>query len=142
MQEMNLEEENLRLHKLAYQVSEASISTSCKAWPNATNKSTNKVQLSCSANVRRIWPLVSMTNLCWAMFGVVRKLFDEDQSISRTFSCSANVVALAGVISRGAHGGGAPLVKISTHVGRAQPPLKILHWLGFSEFIGLASKVL
>ena len=28
---------------------------------------------------------------CWAMFGVVRKLFDEDQDISQTFSCSANV---------------------------------------------------
>jgi len=47
-----------------------------------------------------------------------------------------------GVISRGAQGGGAPLVKISAHAGGAQPPLKLLHWLGFSEFIGLASKVL
>ena len=49
---------------------------------------------------------------------------------------------MAGVISRGAQGGGAPLVKISAHVGGAQPPLKLLHWLGFSEFISHASKVL
>ena len=46
------------------------------------------------------------------------------------------------MISRGAQGGGAPLVEISAHAGGAQPPLKLLHWLGFSEFIGLASKVL
>ena len=35
-----------------------------------------------------------------------------------------------------------PLVKISAHVGGLSPPLKLLHWLGFSEFIGFASKVL
>ena len=31
-----------------------------------------------------------------------------------------------GVISRGAQGGGAPLVKIFDHFGGAQPPLEIL----------------
>ena len=31
-----------------------------------------------------------------------------------------------GVISRGAQGGGAPLVKILDHFGGAQPPLEIL----------------
>jgi len=48
---------------------------------------------------------------------------------------------VAGVISRGAQGGGAPLVKISAHFGGLIPP-ESLHWLSFSEFIGLASKVL
>ena len=42
------------------------------------------------------------------------------------------------MISRGAQGGGAPLVKISVHVGGLNP-LKLLHCLGISEFIGLAS---
>jgi len=47
-----------------------------------------------------------------------------------------------GVISRGAQRGRAPLVNISAHVGGGgSAPLKLLHWLGFSEFIGLASKV-
>ena len=32
----------------------------------------------------------------------------------------------SGVISRGAQGGGAPLVKILDHFGGAQPPLEIL----------------
>ena len=49
---------------------------------------------------------------------------------------------LPGVISRGGSGGRSPLVKISAHVGGGSAPLKLLHWLGFSEFIGLASKVL
>ena len=37
--------------------------------------------------------------------------------------------------------GRSPLVKISAHFG-GSAPLKLLHCLGFSEFIGLASKVL
>ena len=45
-----------------------------------------------------------------------------------------------GVISRGLRGQ-SPLVKSSAHFG-AEPPLKLLHWLGFLEFIGLISKVL
>ena len=44
------------------------------------------------------------------------------------------------VISRGLKGWN-PLVEISAHFGGLSPP-KIMHWLGFSEFIGLASKVL
>ena len=46
----------------------------------------------------------------------------------------------AGVISRGAQGVG-PLVELSAHIG-GSAPLKLLHWLGFSEFIDLASKVI
>ena len=45
----------------------------------------------------------------------------------------------ARVVSRGTQGGQASLNKISAHVGGAAP-LKVLHWLGISEFIGLASK--
>ena len=56
-------------------------------------------------------------------------------------SSAGEMDSLPGVISRGAQGGGAPLVKISAHVG-GSAPLKLLHWLGFSESIGLASKVL
>ena len=48
----------------------------------------------------------------------------------------------SGVISRGAQGGGAPLAKISAHFGGGWAPPESLHWLSFSEFIGLASKVL
>ena len=50
--------------------------------------------------------------------------------------------AHAGVISRGLRGAEPPLLKFLLMLGGAQPPLKLLHWLGFSEFIGLASKVL
>ena len=39
------------------------------------------------------------------------------------------------------YGGGAPLLKFLLFLG-GSAPLKLLHWLGFSEFIGLASKVL
>ena len=38
-------------------------------------------------------------------------------------------------------GGQSPLVKMSAYFG-GSAPLKLLHWLGFSEFIGLASIVL
>ena len=37
--------------------------------------------------------------------------------------------------------GGAPFVKISAHFG-GSAPLKFLHWLSFSEFIGFASMLL
>jgi len=51
--------------------------------------------------------------------------------------CKTKIRLLIGEISRGQ----SPLVKISAHFGRLSPQ-KLLHWLGFSEFIGLASKVL
>ena len=44
----------------------------------------------------------------------------------------------SGVISRGLRGW-SPLVKISAHFG-GSAPLKLLHWLGFSEVTGLAPK--
>ena len=40
-------------------------------------------------------------------------------------ACS-RVDLISGVISRGAQGGGAPLVNILDHSGGAQPPLEIL----------------
>ena len=45
------------------------------------------------------------------------------------------------MISRGAQGAEPPLLKVLLILG-AQFPRKLLHWLGFSEFFGLASKVL
>ena len=42
---------------------------------------------------------------------------------------------------RGVQGGGVPLLQCLLSLG-GSAPLKLLHWLGFSEFIGLASKVL
>ena len=60
-----------------------------KPWPNAMNDSTNNANISCSANVHRIWPSFSIVNSM--LSNVVRKLFDEDRNISQTFSCSANV---------------------------------------------------
>ena len=42
---------------------------------------------------------------------------------------------------QGGSGGQSPLVNISAHFGGLSP-LEFLHWLSFSEYIGLASKVL
>ena len=42
----------------------------------------------------------------------------------------------SGVISRGAQGGGAPLVKILDHIGGAQPPLEILAMLNYALLRG------
>jgi len=56
------------------------------------------------------------------------------------YRCDGPVVRARGDFY-GSSGGGASLVKISAHFG-GSAPLKLLHWLGFSEFIGLASKVL
>ena len=39
-------------------------------WPNATDNSTNSVQLSCSANVHRVWLPFSMVNF---MLGNARR---------------------------------------------------------------------
>ena len=38
-------------------------------------------------------------------------------------------------------GGGAPLLQLLLNLG-GSAPLEFLHWVSFSEFIGLASKVL
>ena len=56
---------------------------------------------------------------------------------SMTGACSSN----SGVISRGAQGPEPSLLKCLFILG-GSAPLEFLHWLSFSEFIGLASKVL
>ena len=48
----------------------------------------------------------------------------------------------SGVIYKGAHEGGDPFVKISASNFEAQPPYNSCIGLAFSEFVGLASKVL
>ena len=63
-----------------------------KPWPNAPNSLTNNVQLSSFANVRRFLATLFNDKCHVGKFSsFFRKLFDEDQNISRTFSCSVNV---------------------------------------------------
>ena len=54
---------------------------------------------------------------------------------------SITVIVLSpGVISRGAEGGGAPLVKTSAHVGGAQPPKNSCIGLAFQSLLALLPK--
>ena len=54
--------------------------------------------------------------------GLGRTILIDLVDIMPLWSFAFDIGEEAGVISRGAHGGGAPLVKISHHVGGAQPP--------------------
>ena len=53
---------------------------------------------------------------------------------------SSVLLLAAGVISRGAQGGGAPFVKISAHVGGAQPPQNSCIDLAFQSLLALLPK--
>ena len=58
---------------------------------------------------------------------------------TRLFYFTRNHSDRQGVISRGLRGAESPLLKFLLILGELS---KLSHWLGFSEFIGFASKVL